>query len=220
MMEMWGEWLPWIVGIAIVSALLNRSRGRRYRRRGHRSARRGRAPRRHGQGPRFPREALPGRIVRITDGDGLVAEVAGFGRLNIRLAHMDAPRIRPALGGRSKTRAQATIAPGRVSVSPACARPLRPRRRGGARWRRDAQRRTRAPGPRVGVCPLRALASAPPVQRTGARSSTGEDRVVGVKRRARFPHGNGEGGRRPDCWGGCGSSCAASFTFSLGDLWP
>ena len=102
MMEMWGEWLPWIVGIAIVSALLNRSRGRRYRRRGHRSARRGRAPRRHGQGPRFPREALPGRIVRITDGDGLVAEVAGFGRLNIRLAHMDAPEYDQPWGEEAK----------------------------------------------------------------------------------------------------------------------
>ena len=35
--------------------------------------------------------AIAGRIVRITDGDGLVADVDGFGRLNIRLANVDAP---------------------------------------------------------------------------------------------------------------------------------
>ena len=91
MMEMWGEWLPWIVGIAIASALLSGSMRRRHRRRNQRR-RRSRGDRgRNNQGPRFPREAIPGRIVRITDGDGLVAEVTGFGRLNIRLAYVDAP---------------------------------------------------------------------------------------------------------------------------------
>lgn len=81
-MDMWAQWLPWVVGIAIASALLGGASGRRRRRR---------KPRRRAEGRRFPREAVAGRIVRITDGDGLVADVDGFGRLKIRLAYVDVP---------------------------------------------------------------------------------------------------------------------------------
>ena len=79
------------------SACSGRSRRGRYRRRRmSKTAVRGRDRRRHGIGlhgssGRFPQEALPGRVVRVTDGDGLVANVPGFGRLNVRLAYMDAP---------------------------------------------------------------------------------------------------------------------------------
>lgn len=102
MMELWGDWLPWIVGIGLASALLGASGGRRYRRGNYRKARRGVRRGRLSDSARFPREALPGRIVRITDGDGLVADVAGFGRLNIRLAYVDAPEHDQPWGSEAK----------------------------------------------------------------------------------------------------------------------
>ena len=81
---MWRDLLPWLAGVAIVAALLGGSGRRRsgFRRRGSCTRR---------QNERFPREALPGRVVRITDGDGLVADVAGLGRVNVRLAYVDSP---------------------------------------------------------------------------------------------------------------------------------
>lgn len=52
--------------------------------------------------PKFPCEKLDGRIVRISDGDNLIADVSGFGRLNVRLAHIDAPEIDQPGGVESK----------------------------------------------------------------------------------------------------------------------
>ena len=94
-MEMWRELLPWLAGIAIVAALLGGSgrRRSRFRRRGSRTRRRS---------ERFPREALPGRVVRITDGDGLVADVAGLGRVNVRLAYVDSPEHDQMWGSEAK----------------------------------------------------------------------------------------------------------------------
>ena len=53
---------------------------------------RGNGPEMHAmpRGRRSPRETIPGRLVRITDADGLMADVDGFGRLNIRLACLPA----------------------------------------------------------------------------------------------------------------------------------
>ena len=90
------------------SACSGRSRRGRYRRRRmSKTAVRGRDRRRHGIGlhgssGRFPQEALPGRVVRVTDGDGLVANVPGFGRLNVRLAYMDAPEHDQSWGPEAK----------------------------------------------------------------------------------------------------------------------
>ena len=41
--------------------------------------------------PKLAGKTLPGRIVRVTDGDGLIADIEGCGTLTIRLAHIDAP---------------------------------------------------------------------------------------------------------------------------------
>ena len=51
---------------------------------------------------RFPRDKLSGRVIRVIDGDGLIADIAGFGKLNIRLAHIDAPEQGQPWGGESK----------------------------------------------------------------------------------------------------------------------
>ena len=85
------ELLPWIVGIVLVLAALRALPRRRSRRR--RSVHR-RGPRSSASRPRerqFPRELLPGRVRRVVDGDGIEADVSGFGRLSIRLANVDAP---------------------------------------------------------------------------------------------------------------------------------
>ena len=90
------EFLPLIVGIAVVAALLRSSSRRRFGRGRNRRAR-GRAI-----GTRFPREVVPGRVVRVTDGDGLLVDVVGFGRLNVRLAYIDAPEHDQPWGPQSK----------------------------------------------------------------------------------------------------------------------
>ena len=85
------ELLPWIAGIVLILAALRavtrrRSRRRRYTKR--------RSPRSVASRPRerqFPRESLPGRVMRVVDGDSIEADVRGFGRLSIRLANVDAP---------------------------------------------------------------------------------------------------------------------------------
>ena len=85
------ELLPWIVGIVLILAAVRAVPRRRSRRR--RSAH-GRGPRSSASRPRgrqFPREPLPGRVRRVVDGDGIEADVSGFGRLSIRLAYVDAP---------------------------------------------------------------------------------------------------------------------------------
>ena len=92
-MDTWAEWLPWIVGIAIAGALLRGAKG-------HRRGRRNR--RRQTEGRRFPRETVPGRIVRTTGGDGLVADTDGFGRLSIRLAYGDAAAYDQPWGAEAK----------------------------------------------------------------------------------------------------------------------
>ena len=92
---MWRELLPWLAGAAVVAALLGGS-GRR------RSGHRRRRSRRRRRSERFPREAMLGRIVRITDGDGLVADVAGFGRVNVRLAYVDSPEHDQQWGSEAK----------------------------------------------------------------------------------------------------------------------
>ena len=110
-MEMGGELLSWIIGIGLVVALLGGSSRKRRRRRHHSRGRKSSVRRfdrqrdvtdRRGGSGRFPRAALPGRVVRIIDGDGLVAEVPGFGRLNVRLAYLDAPEHDQPWGQNSK----------------------------------------------------------------------------------------------------------------------
>lgn len=59
-------------------------------------------PRHKPDSRKFPRHKLDGRVVRITDGDGLIAVIPGFGKLNIRLAHIDAPERGQPWGGESK----------------------------------------------------------------------------------------------------------------------
>lgn len=52
---------------------------------------------------KFSREKLDGRIVRISDGDNLIADASGVGRLNVRLAHIDAPELdQPGRASRSR----------------------------------------------------------------------------------------------------------------------
>ena len=110
-MEMGGEILSWIIGIGLAVALLGGSSRKRRRRRHHSRGRKSSVRRfdrqhdvtdRRGGSGRFPRAALPGRVVRIIDGDGLVAEVPGFGRLNVRLAYLDAPEHDQPWGQKSK----------------------------------------------------------------------------------------------------------------------
>ena len=110
-MEMGGELLLWIIGIGLAVALLGGSSRKRRRRRHHSRGRKSSVRRfdrqrdvtdRRGGSGRFPRSALPGRVVRIIDGDGLVAEVPGFGRLNVRLAYLDAPEHDQPWGQKSK----------------------------------------------------------------------------------------------------------------------
>ena len=87
------ELLPWIAGIVLILAALRalptrRSRSRRYAER--------RSPRSGALRPRgrqFPRESLPGRVMRVVDGDSIKADVSGFGQLSIRLANVDAPEL-------------------------------------------------------------------------------------------------------------------------------
>ena len=100
MMEIGSELLPWIIAVGLAFALLDSSTRKYFRRRRRsrvressvrRPSRVNRRNHRRGGGRRFPRETLPGRVVRVMDGDSLIAVVPGFGRLNVRLAFVDAP---------------------------------------------------------------------------------------------------------------------------------
>lgn len=51
-------------------------------------------------GSKFPKHELPGYVVRVIDGDSLIADVAGRGQLEIRLAYIDTPEYNQP-GGRS-----------------------------------------------------------------------------------------------------------------------
>ena len=102
-MDFGNDLLPWIFAIGIAIALLGRSGRRRRWRRGRRKASRSNPGRqRRDDGARFPREAVPGRVVRITDGDGVLTDVVGVGRVNVRLAYVDAPEHDQAWGPESK----------------------------------------------------------------------------------------------------------------------
>ena len=140
-MEMGGELLSWIIGIGLVVALLGgaaQSSRKRRRRRHHSRGRKSSVRRfdrqrdvtdRRGGSGRFPRAALPGRVVRIIDGDGLVAEVPGFGRLNVRLAYPRAAPHRKPAGVRAS------------ALCPAVSGPASVTRRGHSRNRAEVHRR-------------------------------------------------------------------------------
>ena len=50
----------------------------------------------------FPPHALPGKILRVTDGDGVRARIRGYGELDIRLAYIDAPEHDQPGGAQAK----------------------------------------------------------------------------------------------------------------------
>ena len=102
-MDFDNDLLLWIFGIAIAIALLGGSGRRRRWRRSRRKANRSTAGgQRRDAGARFPREAVSGRVVRITDGDGVLADVVSVGRVNVRLAYVDAPEHDQPWGPESK----------------------------------------------------------------------------------------------------------------------
>ena len=102
-MDFGNDLLPWIFGIGIAIALLGRSGRRRWWRRRRRKAYRSNVGgQRRDDGARFPREAVSGRVVRITDGDGVLADVVSVGRVNVRLAYVDAPEHDQPWGPESK----------------------------------------------------------------------------------------------------------------------
>ena len=85
------KFLPWILGIGFLAAVLGAAQSRRSRRRRRSQRRPTRSRAWQTRARLFPREPLPGRITRVIDGDSIEAEVNGFGRLQIRLANVDAP---------------------------------------------------------------------------------------------------------------------------------
>lgn len=85
-----------LIGVLFLLSFLFRSHRKRSRHRKRTKART------IDQNQKFPRNELNGRVIRITDGDGLIANVTGFGRLNIRLAHIDAPEYNQPWGDGSK----------------------------------------------------------------------------------------------------------------------
>ena len=102
-MDFGNDLLPWIFGIGIAIALVGRSGRRRWWRRRRRKAYRSNVGgQRRDDGARFPREAVSGRVVRITDGDGVLADVVSVGRVNVRLAYVDAPEHDQPWGPESK----------------------------------------------------------------------------------------------------------------------
>ena len=102
-MDFDNDLLLWIFGIAIAIALLGGSgRRRRWRRRRRKANRSTAGGQRRDAGARFPREAVSGRVVRITDGDGVLADVVSVGRVNVRLAYVDAPEHDQPWGPESK----------------------------------------------------------------------------------------------------------------------
>ena len=50
----------------------------------------------------FPQHKVSGKRIRVVDGDGLEAEINGIGKLNIRLAYVDAPEFDQPWGKESK----------------------------------------------------------------------------------------------------------------------
>ena len=102
-MDFGNDLLPWIFGIGIALALLGRSGRKRRRRQTRRKASPSNARgQRRDDSARFPREVVPGRVVRITDGDGVLADVVSVGRVNVRLAYVDAPEHDQPWGPESK----------------------------------------------------------------------------------------------------------------------
>ena len=85
------ELLPWIAGIVLILAAIRALPRRRSRRRRYAQRRTPRSGASRPRERRFPRESLPGRVMRVVDGDSIEAEVSGLGRLLIRLANVDAP---------------------------------------------------------------------------------------------------------------------------------
>ncbi len=83
--------MPWILGALAILVVLERILFRP-------SARRSRKNRKS----RFPAGTLPGRVIKVIDGDGLVAEVKGIGRISIRLAYIDAPEHDQPWGNEAK----------------------------------------------------------------------------------------------------------------------
>ena len=90
MNDLWSLLMPWagLIGLVWVILVVSRKRSRRGSRRGrHRTGTGGLRL----QGNRFPKRPLAGKVLRVKDGDSLVAEIPGFGRLQVRLAYVDAP---------------------------------------------------------------------------------------------------------------------------------
>ena len=179
-MDFGNDLLPWIFGIGIALALLGRSGRRRRRRQRRRKASPSNARgQRRDDSARFPREAVPGRVVRITDGDGVLADVVSVGRVNVRLAYVDAPEHDQPWGPQSK----------KVLAQLVRGRELRFRLLYRDRYARavavvstadyGGQRRARAPRPRVGVLAICAEAAARPIRGPRARSSGRKERTVG-----------------------------------------
>ena len=50
----------------------------------------------------FPQHKVSGKRIRVVDGDGLEADINGFGKLNIRLAYVDTPEFNQPWGKESK----------------------------------------------------------------------------------------------------------------------
>ena len=104
-MDFDNDLLLWTFGIAIAIALLGGS-GRRRRWRWRRRRRKANRSPAGGATPRCWRAVSArsriGRVVRITDGDGVLADVLSVGRLNLRLAYVDAPEHDQPWGPESK----------------------------------------------------------------------------------------------------------------------
>ncbi len=101
MNDLWSVLVPWagLIGLLWFVLVVSRKRSRPGLRTG-RYRRRAGAPRPPGK--RFPKRPLAGRVLRVKDGDSLVAEISGFGRLQIRLAYVDAPEHDQPWGQESK----------------------------------------------------------------------------------------------------------------------
>ena len=94
------EFLPFLIGFAVVIAFVwyvvktwvdekpNYSQGT--------------GDRTKGKPHLFPQHKVSGKRIRVVDGDGLEADINGFGKLNIRLACVDAPEFDQPWGKESK----------------------------------------------------------------------------------------------------------------------
>ena len=101
MNDLFSVLVPWagLIGLVWVVLVISRKRSRRGRRTGRRRTRTGAL---RFQGKRFPKRPLAGTVLRVTDGDSLVAGIPGFGRLQIRLAYVDAPELDQPWGPESR----------------------------------------------------------------------------------------------------------------------